>query len=120
MTTEQRLSDVLVEQQGEEWEQAWHDSSATWSILGLVLVMSHYVANVDNVADIHEPTWQDWSNDMSGSSCSAVVRQTVPKKLFSPLGSSVDQDLYEIMNLDIRRNLILLFFHHKKAEKVYF
>ena len=35
-----------------------------------VLVLSYYVANVDNLAEIQEPTYRDWSNDLSGSNCS--------------------------------------------------
>ena len=34
------------------------------------VVLSYYVANVDNLAEIQELTYRDWSNDMSGSNCS--------------------------------------------------
>ena len=33
-------------------------------------MLSYYVANVDNLAEIQELTYRDWSNDMSGSNCS--------------------------------------------------
>ena len=35
-----------------------------------VVVLSYNVANVDNLAEIQEPTYRDWSNDLSGSNCS--------------------------------------------------
>ena len=41
----------------------------SWIHVGAV-VLSYYVANVDNLAEIQELTYRDWSNDMSGSNCS--------------------------------------------------
>ena len=35
-----------------------------------LVVLSYNVANVDNLAEIQEPTYRDWSNDLSGSNCS--------------------------------------------------
>ena len=34
------------------------------------IVLSYNVANVDNLAEIQELTYRDWSKDMSGSNCS--------------------------------------------------
>ena len=34
------------------------------------IVLSYNVANVDNLTEIQEPTYRDWSNDLSGSNCS--------------------------------------------------
>ena len=35
-----------------------------------LVVLSYNVANVDNLAEIQEPTYRDWSNDLSGSNYS--------------------------------------------------
>ena len=50
-------------------EAAGHHRQASrlhiWAV-----VLSYNVANVDNLAEIQEPTYRDWSNDLSGSNCS--------------------------------------------------
>ena len=38
------------------------------------LVLSYYVVNIENLAEIQKLTYRDWSNEMSGSSCSVHVQ----------------------------------------------